>query len=82
MKIITRDLGIIYDFNELHKPIAYVESGDKVEIETYDCFQNQVKDETTEISGINWDKINPATGPIFVKTHSISHMKSLCVFCC
>jgi len=32
MKIITRDLGIIYDFNELHKPIAYVESGDKVEM--------------------------------------------------
>ena len=55
MKILTRDLGIIHDFNDFHKPIAYVESGDKVEIETYDCFQNQVKDETTEISGINWD---------------------------
>ena len=67
MKTITRDLGIIYDFNAQHTPIAYVESGDKVEIETYDCFQNQVKDETTEISGINWEKINPATGPIFVK---------------
>lgn len=66
MKIITRDLGIIYDFNALHTPIAYVESGDTLEIETFDCFQNQVKDETTEITGIDWDKINPATGPIYV----------------
>ena len=66
MKLITRDLGIIYDFNALHTPIAYVESGDTVEIETFDCFQNQVKDEATEITGIDWDKINPATGPIYV----------------
>ena len=66
MKTITRDLGIIYDFNAHHTPLAYVESGDTVEIETFDCFQNQVQDETTEISGIDWDKINPATGPIFV----------------
>ena len=66
MKIITREKSIIYDFNALHTPIAYVESGDTVEIETFDCFQNQVTDETTEISGIDWDKINPATGPIYV----------------
>lgn len=66
MKTISRDLGIIYDFNAQHTPIAYVESGDTVEMETFDCFQNQVQNETTEISGIDWDKINPATGPIYV----------------
>ncbi len=66
MKTISRDLGIIYDFNASHAPIAYVESGETLEIETFDCFQNQVKDEETEITGIDWDKINPATGPIYV----------------
>lgn len=66
MKTIQRTQGIIYDFNKTHEPIAYVNSGDTIEIETYDCFQNQVVDEATEISGIDWAKINPATGPIYV----------------
>lgn len=66
MQTITRIQGIIYDFNKNHEPIAYVNSGDTIEIEAYDCFQNQVIDEATEISGIDWDKINPATGPIYV----------------
>lgn len=66
MQTIQRTQGIIYDFNKAHAPIAYVNSGDTIEMETYDCFQNQVVDEATEISGIDWNKINPATGPIYV----------------
>lgn len=59
--------GIIYDFNKVHEPIRTVPSGSTVTIQTYDCFQNQIQSEQTEVTAIDWDKINPATGPLYVE---------------
>jgi amidase len=59
--------SVIYDFNKEHPPIKRVQSGTTLEISTYDCFENQIQSEDTEISGINWDHVNPATGPIYVE---------------
>ncbi len=67
MKTISRDIGIIYEFNETNQPIATVESGSIVRIETYDCFKNQIDSEDMELTNLDWDQINPATGPIFVE---------------
>lgn len=67
MQTLTCNKGIIYDFNKNHKPIMTIKSGETIEIETYDCFQNQIESEDTEIAGIDWNQINPATGPIFVQ---------------
>ena len=58
--------SVIYDFNKSHKPVKVVPSGATIEIATYDCFENQLQSEKDEISGIDWDRVNPATGPIFV----------------
>lgn len=67
MKTISRDVGIIYEFNETNQPIATVASGSIVRIETYDCFKNQIDSEDMELTNLDWDQINPATGPIFVE---------------
>lgn len=67
MDTLSCQTGIIYDFNKTHKPIKTVASGTTIEIETYDCFQNQIQSDETVVSEINWDQINPATGPIFVE---------------
>ncbi|WP_163970591.1 acetamidase/formamidase family protein [Oceanobacillus halotolerans] len=56
----------VYAFDKQNKPAIKVDPGDTVTIETYDCFTNQVKSETTELKSINWDEMNPATGPVFV----------------
>ncbi|MDQ0412261.1 acetamidase/formamidase family protein [Mesobacillus stamsii] len=58
----------IYAFSKENKPVKSVASGSTIKIETYDCFQNQIRSNDTEINSINWDKINPATGPIYVET--------------
>lgn len=58
---------VMYNFNKEHQPIKNVSSGTTIEISTYDCFENQIQSENTEISGINWDRVNPATGPIYVE---------------
>lgn len=66
MQTISYEEGIIYEFNKENTPIRTVESGTTIRIETYDCFQNQIQTADTEVATIDWDKINPATGPIYV----------------
>lgn len=58
---------VIYSFSKEHAPVIRVKPGTTVEIETYDCFQNQVQTADTKIEGIDWDAINPATGPIHIE---------------
>ncbi|MCG7335240.1 acetamidase/formamidase family protein [Sporosarcina sp. ACRSM] len=57
---------VIYAFSKDHAPVKQIEPGTTIEIETYDCFENQVQSAETKIAGIDWDRINPATGPIFI----------------
>lgn len=67
MKTVTADSGIIYEFNKTNPYTTKIASGTTVKIEAYDCFQNQIQTPETEVGGIDWDKINPATGPIFIE---------------
>ncbi|MDM5336431.1 acetamidase/formamidase family protein [Fictibacillus enclensis] len=59
--------SFIYEMSKEHKPSLVVKSGSKVTIETYDCFLNQITSESTEYSSIDWNQINPATGPVYVE---------------
>lgn len=67
METLTREAGIIYDFNKNHKPVKTVVSGTTIEIETYDCFEDQIQSVDTVVAEIDWNRINPATGPIYVE---------------
>ncbi|MFS0576658.1 acetamidase/formamidase family protein [Sporosarcina sp. 179-K 3D1 HS] len=67
MVTVSCSTGIIYEFNKNNPPIQEVESGTTLTIQAYDCFQNQIQSAETEVTAIDWNKINPATGPIFVK---------------
>ena len=67
MTMIGCEEGIIYEFNKVHKPIRTIAAGSTVTIQTYDCFQNQIQSEETEVTAIDWNKINPATGPLYVE---------------
>jgi amidase len=58
----------IYAFSKELKPVKTVASGSTLTIETYDCFQNQIRSNNTEINSIDWNQINPATGPIYVES--------------
>ncbi|MCA0173909.1 acetamidase/formamidase family protein [Bacillus sp. RAR_GA_16] len=66
MDLLMND-SVIYEFNKAHQPVKIVPSGTSIEIVTYDCFENQLQTEEDEITGIDWNRVNPATGPIYVK---------------
>ncbi len=57
----------IYSFSKEHQPKLKVLAKSTIVIDTFDCFQDQIRSNSTEIQAIDWDQINPATGPIFVE---------------
>jgi amidase len=59
--------SVIYHFSKKNEPVKRIVSGTTVEITTYDCFENQIQSEDTPISSLDWNRVNPATGPIYVE---------------
>jgi amidase len=57
----------IYAMDKNNKPALTVKSGSQVEIDTFDCFQDQIQSEETTFNAIDWNQINPATGPVYVE---------------
>ncbi|MCL1896696.1 MAG: acetamidase/formamidase family protein [Clostridiales bacterium] len=57
----------IFSFSRDEPPALRVKSGETVQIETMDCFSNQIVTESDKLDRIDWDHVNPATGPVFVE---------------
>ncbi|KXG44601.1 acetamidase/formamidase family protein [Tepidibacillus infernus] len=66
-KSLSCSTASIYSFSAKHQPMLEVEAGTQVVLETYDCFTNQITSSDTPFNSIDWQQINPATGPVFVK---------------
>ena len=56
----------IYAMDKNNAPAMTVNNGDRIVFETYDCFTNQIQSETQSVSKLDWNQINPATGPVYV----------------
>ena len=61
------DDKVFYAFERGLTPALRVQSGDTVRIRTKDCFGNQIQTPEDELDSIDWDAINPATGPVYVE---------------
>lgn len=61
------DSKILFSFDKDLKPVLKVPSGETVRIRTKDCFGNQLQGPEDQLSEIDWEAINPATGPIYVE---------------
>lgn len=57
----------IHRMSENNPPVAKAKSGDTVCFETLDCFGSQLKSENDLLGGLDWDNVNPASGPLFVE---------------
>lgn len=66
MKSLCANDATIFTFDKNHPPKLTVNAGDKVSIATKDCFSNLV-DEDNSLEALDWNQINPATGPIYIK---------------
>jgi amidase len=57
----------VFSFDAASPPAARVPAGGRVELETADCFSDQIEAEDDRLETVDWDAINPATGPVFVE---------------
>ena len=57
----------IHNMSQDNAPVAHSRSGDTVRFETLDCFGCQISREDQLLGGLDWNNINPATGPLFIE---------------
>ena len=57
----------IYAFSPTMKQCMEVSPGETVIFETLDCFGGAIKTPKDRLEDVGWDRINPATGPVYVK---------------
>lgn len=66
MVIIPRD-KVIYEMSKDNKPVVEVDINETFVVETHDCYTGSLTSEDQKSSSVSWEKINPATGPIYIK---------------
>lgn len=66
MLTIKRDT-VVYAMSPENAPVARAASGDTIIFETMDCFGGQIAKETDRMGTLDWSRINPATGPVYVE---------------
>lgn len=66
MKHFIEKQSSIYAMDKNNQPVTTVKDGDEIVFETYDCFTDQLTDENEAFEKLDWNRINPATGPVFV----------------
>jgi len=57
----------VYSFSPNHPPALTIDPGEHVKFETMDCFSGQITEETHLVTGIDFNHVNPATGPVFIQ---------------
>ncbi len=58
---------LFYAFNPELTPVVHVQQGEEVILETHDCFEGQLKSENDLCDNLDWNHINPATGPVYIE---------------
>ncbi len=63
---VSRD-NFFYAFSAHVPPVARVKLGEEIVFETHDCFQGQIRSESDLVATLDWNRTNPATGPVFIE---------------
>ncbi len=66
MKTISRN-NVIYKFEHKMNAVDKIKSGDRVKFETNDCWTQQIISEEQLVKEIDYEILNPATGPVFIE---------------
>lgn len=57
----------LYSMDKANSPVARVELPTRLTFETLDCFGGQVKCERNTIETLDFSRVNPATGPVYLE---------------
>lgn len=66
MKYLDRD-KVIYQMDKENNPALIVKEGSVVTVRTYDCFNGRLLAKESAVGDIDFNELNPATGPIYIE---------------
>lgn len=66
MIIITRE-KLVYSMSADNPPVCRVPTNTDICFQTCDCFEDQIESDTTPFNSLDWRRINPATGPVYIE---------------
>jgi len=58
---------VFFAFSPALKEIARIPQGEEVVMETHDCFEGQIQTANDLVDSLDWDHVNPATGPLYIE---------------
>lgn len=65
MNLVSKE-DAVYALSAAASPVLTVEDGATITFETKDCFADQLQSADAVFAQLDWQRINPATGPVFV----------------
>ena len=71
----------VFSLSAAAVPVARVRPGQTVRLETADCFAGQIGAPGEAPDAVDWARINPATGPVFVEGAAPGDVLSVLVEC-
>lgn len=63
---ITRD-NVFFAFGSVAQETARINQNLMIKMETHDCFEGQIQTTKDLLDTLDWDHVNPATGPIYIE---------------
>lgn len=58
---------VIFEMSSEHRPVLRMADGCRVRFQTCDCFTDQIQSSDDTLGSLDWNRINPATGPVFIE---------------
>lgn len=71
--------NVIYSMSSKNPPVASIRPGEQMVFETNDCYNNQIKDESTLWNMIEKKDTNPATGPLYVEEAEVGDILKISI---
>ena len=63
---VARDQSV-FSLSAEAPPVAQIRPGESFVLDTADCFSDQIQSADATPGGVDWEHINPATGPVFIE---------------
>lgn len=58
---------VFFAFDPTLQPVSRILQGQIVTMETHDCFEGQLHSSSDLLDKLNWEHVNPASGPVFIE---------------
>jgi amidase len=66
MQKVSKDT-VIYAMSAKNQPVLHINPGTQIQFETWDALHGQITSADGGFDGLDWERVNPATGPVYIE---------------